>query len=671
MKFPEFNDKLFYGADYNPEQWPRHVWDEDIKLMKEAHVNVVSLAIFSWAVLEPTEGQWEFEWLDEIIELCHKNGIAVDLATATASPPPWLTTKHPEILPQTEQFGVQVPGARQHWRPTSPIYRQYAEKLITKLAQRYGDHPAVIAWHINNELGCHNLLDFSDDAARAFRIFLKKRYGSLGKLNEAWATAFWSQRYSTFEEILPPRSPQSAATFANPTQQLDWRRFCSAALEDWLVFEVETIRKHSSRPITTNFMLAGAAHKMDYAKWADQIDFVSNDHYRMQSIPYEREDLSFAASISSGMAKGQPWWLMEHSTSAVNWQQVNIAKRPGEMARDSLTHLAYGADAICYFQWRQSKGGAEKFHSSMVPHAGPDSRLFKDVVALGQHLVDLKEIRGSEHVSAPVAIILDTEAWMGSSLDSHPSSLIDYQSEAFGWFVALMNLGIRADVLPLHSADLAKHKFVIAPMLYSVSDATIAKVDKYVRHGGHFLTTYFSGIVDENDHARLGGYPGAWRELLGIRVEEFAPLLRDQSVKLDNGTRGTLWTEPIDLIAKDVSVVQTYAEGDFKGMPASTMRPVDKGTASYISTCLDVDGKTGLLDALFHKVDIKSPLPSSLLGKIEHVIRATEDKSWTFLINRTEEAIDLGELKGDLVISTTGHGRQLGPRGVVVLRDQL
>ena len=486
------------------------------------------------------------------------------------------------------------------------------------------------------------------------------------------ATAFWSQRYSSFEEILPPRSPASAATFANPTQQLDFSRFCSDAQEDWLIFEVSTLHKYSpGKPVTTNFMLASAAGSMDYAKWAEQVDFLSNDHYRIQSNADEREDLSFAASYSSGLARGQPWWLMEHSTSAVNWQQVNIAKRPGEMARDSLTHLAYGADAVCYFQWRQSKGGAEKFHSSMVPHAGPDSRLFRDVVALGKNLVDLKEVKGAASVPAPVAILMDTDAWIASGLNSHPSSLINYQREALDWFVACLNLGVRVDVIPVRKADLSKHKFVIAPILYSVTDEVVSKVDKFVKSGGHFLTTYFSGIVDENDHTRLGGYPGAWRDILGIRVEEFVPLLAGHSVKLDDGAEGTLWSEPIDVV-EGVEVVQKYSEGDFKGLPASTTRSVDKGRASYISTRLDVPAKTSFLGKLLAKSDLKSPLPSNLLGKVEHVVRATEDKAWTFIINRTDDELDLAELKGEVVIATGGAScRNLSPRGITVLRDQL
>ncbi|MGO1839560.1 MAG: beta-galactosidase, partial [Candidatus Microbacterium stercoravium] len=328
--------RISFGADYNPDQWPREVWDEDVRLMKAAGVDVVSVAIFSWAKLQPGPDTWDFDWLDELIDLLHANGIGVDLATATASPPPWLTTAHPEVLPVTADGTVLSQGGRQHWRPTSPVFREHALAIVTKLAERYGSHPGVVAWHVNNELGCHNAYDYSDDAARAFRVWLEERYGSIAGLNHAWGTAFWSQAYSAFDEILPPRV---AAAFPNPTQQLDFLRFSSDALIDHLVAEREILNRISPDiPVTTNFMVVGETSHADFAKMAGEIDFVSNDHYVVEG----RDELAFSAAITSGFARHRPWYLMEHSTSAVNWQPINRPKRPGELIRDSLTHVAHG-----------------------------------------------------------------------------------------------------------------------------------------------------------------------------------------------------------------------------------------------------------------------------------------------------------------------------------------
>jgi len=646
--------RISFGADYNPDQWPREVWDEDVRLMKQAGVDVVSVAIFSWAKLQPGPDTWNFEWLDEVIDLMHANGIGVDLATATASPPPWLTTAHPEVLPVTAEGNVLSQGARQHWRPTSPVFREHALALVTKLAERYGSHPGIVAWHVNNELGCHNAYDYSDDAANAFRAWLIERYETIDGLNFAWGTAFWSQRYGSFDEILPPRL---AASFPNPTQQLDFLRFSSDALIDHLTAERDVLNRITPDiPVTTNFMVVGETRHLDYDKMAREIDFVSNDHYVVEG----RDELAFSASLTSGFARHRPWFLMEHSTSAVNWQPINRPKRPGELIRDSLTHVAHGADAVCYFQWRQSAAGAEKFHSSMIPHGGEDTRVYRDVVKLGGILQSLGDVVGSDRARADVAIVFDWEAWRGAELDSHPSEKLNYRREALEWFTALTELGIRVDVVP-SAMDLDGYRLVIAPVLYAVPASLRDKLTAFVEGGGHLVTTYFSGIADENDHIWLGGYPGAFREMLGIRVEEFRPLWEDETVALSNGTTGSLWSEPIDIASDDVEVLLSYENEEELGA-AVTRRPVGSGSAAYVSTRLGVAGLTHLLPALLEGAGVESELPAALRGKVELVTREGEGGRFEFYINRTDSFVDLPE--GDYLYGAT----TLAPRGVAVRR---
>ncbi|HJA03543.1 MAG TPA: beta-galactosidase [Candidatus Microbacterium stercoravium] len=646
--------RISFGADYNPDQWPREVWDEDVRLMKAAGVDVVSVAIFSWAKLQPGPDTWDFDWLDELIDLLHANGIGVDLATATASPPPWLTTAHPEVLPVTADGTVLSQGGRQHWRPTSPVFREHALAIVTKLAERYGSHPGVVAWHVNNELGCHNAYDYSDDAARAFRVWLEERYGSIAGLNHAWGTAFWSQAYSAFDEILPPRV---AAAFPNPTQQLDFLRFSSDALIDHLVAEREILNRISPDiPVTTNFMVVGETSHADFAKMAGEIDFVSNDHYVVEG----RDELAFSAAITSGFARHRPWYLMEHSTSAVNWQPINRPKRPGELIRDSLTHVAHGADAVCYFQWRQSVAGAEKFHSAMVPHGGEDTRVFRDVVKLGGILQDLGDVVGSDRARADVAIVFDWESWRASELDSHPTEKLRYRREAFDWWTALTNAGIRVDVVPADT-PLDGYRLAIAPVLYSAPTALRESLERYVEGGGHLVTTYFSGIVDENDHIWLGGYPGAFRDLLGVRVEEFRPLWEGEQVALSNGTTGTLWSEPVDVTAPDVEVLVRY-EGEEELDAAVTRRPVGSGSAAYVSTRLGVEGIGALLPTLLDGAGVASELPEAIRGSVELVVREGANGRFEFLINRTDDEVDLGE--GDYLCGSA----ILPARGVAVRR---
>ncbi|MCI3221819.1 beta-galactosidase [Streptomyces sp. NP-1717] len=659
--------RLVYGADYNPEQWPREVWKEDVRLMREAGVNLVSVGIFSWARLQPARDDWDFGWLDEVMDLLHAGGIAVDLATATASPPPWLTTAHPEILPVTATGETVWPGARQHWRPTSPVFRTHALALVRKMAERYADHPALVAWHVSNELGCHNVYDYSDDAARAFRDWLRARHTTLDGLNHAWGTAFWSQRYSDWEQILPPRL---AASHPNPTQQLDFKRFSSDALKDHLRAERDVLREITPDvPVTTNFMVMGGTRGMNYPDWAAEIDFVSNDHYAHPG-PQDRDEMSFSANLTSGIAGGRPWFLMEHSTSAVNWQPVNVPKREGELARDSLLHVAHGADAVAFFQWRQSAAGAEKYHSAMVPHAGPDSDVFRAVTRLGQTLRALAPVAGAEREPARVGILFDWDSWWAGEQDSHPTSRLDYRQEALDWYSALLALGVRADVVTT-GTDLERYGLLIAPVLHVVPAALAGRLTRYVGDGGHLVTTYFSGVVDENDHIWLGGHPGALRELLGIRIEEFGPLLDGESVALDGAGPGTLWTDRITVTDPEAEVLARYRTGAYAGRPAVTRRTAGRGSAAYVSTRLGVNGLAGLLPELLATAGVVSELPVPLRGIVEQVVRRDAGSRYLFLVNRTDGPVPLTGVTGEILTGRTDADGVLvlGPREVAVLRQ--
>ncbi|MEQ3552029.1 beta-galactosidase [Pseudonocardia nematodicida] len=660
--------RLEFGADYNPEQWPRETWTRDVELMRDAGVTIVTVGVFSWARLQPAPDVWDLGWLDDVLDLLHENGIAVDLATATASPPPWMHHRHPEILAVDADGRTLWPGGRQHHRPTSPVFRRYALDLVEKMARRYGEHPALAAWHVSNELGCHDVHDHSPDAEHAFRIWLRERYGDLAALNHAWGTAFWSQHYGDWAEIRTPRRT-GPGTHPNPTQQLDFARFSSDALLSHLRAERDLLRSLTPDvPVTTNFMVMGETSGMDYASWAPEIDIVSNDHY-VHPGPSARDELSFSANLTGGLAGGAPWWLMEHSTSAVNWQPVNRAKRPGELARDSLTHLAHGADAICYFQWRQSAAGAEKFHSAMLPHAGSDSALFRAVRDLGATLRELAPVAGAHRVPARAAILWDWPSWWAAEQPFTPTAELRYKAEALGWYRAFLDTGVRADVVPAGS-ELTGYELVVAPVLHVLPAERAAELAAFAEGGGHLVTTYFSGIVDENAHAVLGGYPGALRELLGVRVEEFAPLDPGATVLLDDGSTGDLWSEPVRVVGDDVEVLAGYTGGgsdpgaaDLTGVPAVTRRAIGAGgSATYVSTRLA--DRAPLLRRLLDAAGIVPELPGELCGRVELIRR----EGFRFLVNRTDTPVELaplGEIESLAGLPTT----TLPPRAVTVLRD--
>src|SRR3954447_3762545 len=624
--WPTALDQLAYGGDYNPEQWPEATWREDVRLMQEAGVNLVSVGIFSWALLEPEPGSFDFGWLDRVLDLLHEGGIRVDLATATASPPPWFSKAHPESLPVTQDGTTLWPGGRQAYCPSSQSYRDAAAALVAALATRYGGHPALELWHVNNEYGCHVSECYCDASAAAFRVWLQARYETLDALNEAWGTAFWSQRYHDWEEINPPRL---APNFINPTQQLDFQRFSSDELLACYRAEAEILRP-TGIPVTTNFMTP-QFKPVDYFKWAPELDVVSTDHYLRHAEGDTNLDVALCGDLTRGLAGGAPWLLMEHSTSAVNWQPVNVAKEPGELRRNSLAHIARGANGALFFQWRQSRAGAEKFHSALVPHAGTDTRVWREVVALGAELAELSDVL-EQPVHAEVALLWDYESWWAGELDSHPSSRVVYLDRIRAWHKALFEAGITTDVVH-PSSDLSAYKLVLVPSLYLVGEFDLR---------GHVVISYFSGIVDEHDHIRLGGYPGAFRDLLGIRVEEFRPLPDGVTIPIDPEATATVWSE--DLRLEGAEAVMTYADG----RPAVTRN----GTAWYVSTRLDDAATARLLARVCTEAGVEPVLPGLPAG-VERVRRGDH----LFVLNHTAQAVALPDRElaaGDVAVLRVG-----------------
>jgi beta-galactosidase len=656
---------IAYGGDYNPEQWPRETWTEDVRLMREAGVTLATVGVFSWALLEPEEGRYELDWLGEVLDRLHAGGVAADLATATASPPPWLSHRYPETLPRLADGTVLWPGGRQAWCPSSPVYRAKALALATALAERFHDHPALVMWHVSNELGGHNSRCWCDVSAAAFRGWLRERYGDLDALNEAWGTAFWSQRYGEWDQVLPPRT---APTFPNPTQQLDFARFSSDALLDCFVAERDLLHRLSpGTPVTTNFMVMRHVQDMDYLRWGPELDVVSQDHYLEADDPDGHVELSWAADLARGTADGRPWFLMEHSTSAVNWQARNVPKAPGQMLRNSLAHVARGSDSVCFFQWRQSRAGAEKFHSALLPHAGTESRVWREVVELGAVLGAIAEVSGTT-VRGDVAVLVDWEARWAAELDSHPTRDLTYLDRHLALYRALWDLGVTVDMVR-PGDDLAGYRLVLVPTLYLTTDAAAANIADYVEAGGTVLVSYWSGIVDEHDHVRLGGYPGAFRDLLGVRTEEFAPLREGESVRLRggilDGTTADVWTEQLQVV--DAEVVSSYDDGPLPGVPALTRRQAGRGTAWYVATRVDAAGTDALVRRLCDDVGIAvHDLPG-----IEVVRRSGETASYLFVINHTGSAAEVPARGHDLVAGVSCAGTvKVAAGGVAVVREE-
>ncbi|MBT2489803.1 beta-galactosidase [Streptomyces sp. ISL-96] len=664
MSAPKGLTRLAFGGDYNPEQWPEEVWQEDVRLMREAGVTMVSVGIFSWALLEPEPGSYDFDWLDRLLDLLHENGVRADLATPTVAPPAWFYRAHPDALPVTADGVRHAFGSRGAICHSSPAYRRAAAAITEQLARRYADHPALALWHVHNEYGVPVSACYCANCAAHFRRWLRATHGSLDAVNEAWGTAFWGQRYGDFEEIEPPRT---TPTVRNPAQLLDYARFADATMLENFRMERDILHRLAPGiPVTTNFMTAlTQGDSVDYWAWGREVDLVTNDHYLITDGRRTEVNLAMAADLTRSVAGGAPWLLLEHSTSGVNWQPRNPAKEPGQMARNSLAHVARGSDGAMFFQWRQSRRGAEKFHSAMVPHAGTDSRVWREVVQLGADLEALAPVRGTRTV-ADAAVLWDWASWWAQRLEWRPTEDHDARERADSFYKSLYDRHLTVDFAH-PAADLSGYPLVVVPALYLMTEAAGRNLRSYVENGGTLVVSYFSGIVDEHDAVHPGPYPGALRDVLGLTVEEFSPLLSSERVRI-TGPGGAelsadVWTEFV--VERGAEAVWTYADGPAAGRPAVTRHRLGQGTAWYVSTRLGARELDLILAAAGEDAGI-APRTGIPYG-VEVVSREGDTGSYLFAINHTADdaKVALGAPGTELLTGERATGHLAVPAGAV------
>lgn len=661
-KYINENFKHFlHGGDYNPEQWidTKEIWDEDMRLMKLADCNEMSVGIFSWSKLEPKENEYDFGWLDEILDKIYANGGRVFLATPSGARPRWMTDKYPEVL-RTDAAGKKRPfGGRHNHCFTSPYYREKVFKINSLLAERYGKHPAVIGWHVSNEYGgeCYCPL-----CKQAFREFLKKKYGTIDKLNYQWWTTFWSHTFDSFDQIDPPLDGGDRYT----SLVLDWKRFVSEQTADFLKNEVAGIRTHSDLPVTTNFMKNYIG--VNYNVLAKEIDFISWDSYptwhTAADSPRSNADVAAETALCHDAyraLKQRPFFLMESTPSHTNWQECGKLKRPGMHKLASLQAVAHGSDSVQYFQWRKSRGCDEQWHGAVVDHVGHENtRVFKDVQQVGQALKKIEEVLGTMP-KVKVGLIMDVENdWALRNIQGLQNKDKKYYATCFSFYCELWKRGIDVDVFDAHR-DISGYSLVIAPMLYMVREETEKRLVEYVENGGTLIAGYTLGSVNENDLCYLGGFPcGKLKDVFGVWAEEIDTLYPSESNEIEYGGKSYRVVDYCERlhVAEGAKTLAVYKKDFYAGEPAVVENRYGLGKAYYLGTRDDGQFKRNLLTTVLKECGIEGNLSELPYGVTAH---SRYDGNIRYLFvenyNDAEVTVNIGKEKLNLETDKPESGR--------------
>ncbi len=662
--------KMVYGGDYNPEQWTEDVWQEDMRMFKLAGIDIVTLNVFNWAMLQRDDEVYDFSMLDKVMQLVKENGLYICLATSTGAHPAWMAKKHPDIL-RTEFNGMRRKfGGRHNSCPSSETYQKYSVRLAQKLAERYKDYDNIVAWHVSNEFGGEC---YCENCEKAFRGWLKEKYQTLEAVNRAWNTNFWGHTFYDWDEIVVPdmRSEHFApdrTMFQGIS--LDYRRFMSDAMLSCYRAEYEALKKITPDiPVTTNLM--GLYKPLDYQKWGKYMDFVSWDNYPSNEDSYCRTAMSH--DLMRGLKQGKPFALMEQTPSVTNWLAYNALKRPGVMRLWSYQAVAHGADTVMFFQMRRSIGACEKYHGAVIDHVGHENtRVFREIAELGKELEGIGEQTLGGRTEAKIAILFDWDNWWALEYSAGPSCDLHYLDEVKRYYEALRRVNYDIDMISVED-ELDSYALVIAPLMYMVKGTNDEKIKAFVAKGGTFISTFFSGIVQENDLVTTGGYPGKLRNLLGIWVEETDAL----PAETENSFvyEGVRYPARIlcDILHEEGASAQAWYETDFyAGFPVITCNAYGDGKAYYVATASEDAFYQAFLKKVCTECGIEPVVATEIDSKVEATSRTNAHGRFLFLMNHndTMQKVHVTGTCTDIISNRTYAKEEISlePKGVAILR---
>ncbi len=660
--------RILYGGDYNPNQWSRDIWDKDMEYFKDARINSATINVFSWAKIQPSEEEYYFDELDEIVDMLSRENYDIVLATSTAALPAWLCKKYPEVT-RTDYHGRHHKfGQRHNACPNSSIYQKYAQALAEQIAKRYHDNEHVTCWHINNEYGGEC---YCENCEKAFRVWLKKKYKTISALNKAWNLEFWGHTVYDWDEIVLPNALSDGMENGKDTAfagiSVDYRRFMSDSMLDNFKMERDTIRKYDKEtPITTNLM--GTYKGLDYFKWAKEMDIVSWDNYPSYNTPWSLT--AMCHDLMRGL-KNAPFMLMEQTPSQQNWQPYNSLKKPGQMRAQSIQTLAHGADTVQFFQLRRSVGGCEKFHGAVISHAGTNqTRVFREVRQLGEELECLGTSTLGAVNESQVGIIFDWDNYWALEYTSGPTEDLTYVEQIHQYYRFFYEKNIGVNMIPF-DADFSKYKVVVAPVLYMVKEGMKESLTEFVKNGGILITTFMSGIVDQSDNVHLGGYPGPLRELAGVWVEEIDALAPEQSntVTFADGTEITCNLLCDVMHLEGAECLAKYASDFYANTPAITRNPFGSGSTYYIGTNMNRDGIAKVLEMAIEEAGVTPVIEEAT--ELEVTCRKGDNCSYYFIMNFKDRALEVpvcfAGCKNVLTGETVQTGEQMKKYDVMIV----
>ena len=649
--------RILYGGDYNPNQWGREIWSEDMRIFRDARINSATVNVFSWAKLQPSEDEYNFSELDDIIDMLSKEGYDIVLATSTGALPAWMFKKYPEVARTDYQGRHHKFGHRHNACPNSLVFQKYASALVDQLAARYASNPHVVCWHISNEYGGEC---YCENCEKAFRVWLKKKYKTIDALNKAWNLEFWGHTVYEWDEIVLPNAlgdgmdTEQNTAFAGLS--VDYRRFNSDGMLENFKMERDVVRRYNKDVlITTNLM--GTYKGLDYFKWAKELDIVSWDNYPGYNTPWSYT--AMCHDLMRGL-KDEPFMLMEQTPSQQNWQPYNSLKRPGQMRAQSYQTVAHGADTIQFFQLRRSVGGCEKFHGAVIAHVGTENtRVFREVKQLGEELAQLSPLLPGAANSAEVGVIFDWDNYWAFEYTSGPNVDLLYVDQIHQYYKYFYDRNIAVNMIPV-DADFSRYKVIVAPVLYMVKPGMKEALEAFVANGGVLITTYMSGIVGETDNVYLGGYPGPLRALAGIWAEEIDALAPEQTntVRFTDGTTAKCRIV-CDLIhTEGAESLASYASDFYEGMPAVTRNAYGSGITYYLATDMDETGIAKVLDRAMTDGNVTAVIAEPT--PLEITKRTTEAATYYFVMNFRDEAAPLPASLGGKLDLLTGKQTEAG-----------